>query len=205
MNKLRLFITKAYLKVLGKKIKNIQTFKISTNKNIKIIVYKDKKSRPSAQALPGMSIIASESIFNNYSKNVQKFILTHEYGHKQLNKFLRILATSFLIFFGLITSFSVLNIIFILITTIRNAYLINIIIIQLKIALIFLFLFTTLSWIIEFHADWYSINRIGIKNIEQAYKEIKKKKEKTKILNYFTHPPLKWSINIYKFRNKFKK
>ena len=209
MTDIKLLITKIYLWILRKEFIKKEKQKIEDIGFLEYIIYSSKSKNPSAQALPFMYIIVNQSIFKKYSKWVQKYVLLHEFAHTKVKKIFFILLGLLIILSALFWSVFILGLITnIIIYLIKNQF---VLVKELKIlglnSLILLLFLVIFSWIIEIHADFYAINKLGLTKVKSIYNEIKRKKQHRfiKILNWFTRPPMKFTMKIYSILNKFRK
>jgi hypothetical protein len=203
MNKLKLRLTKIYLKISGRKFRRIKTFKISSKESIEYVSFYEKEIGFIGQALPLLSIIISEWVFKKYSKDAQRYVLIHEYAHKKLNPLLSFISLVLCMITGLssiiLISATVATLIFFIIK--GNIIFIYDSMICFAFLLMSILLFALVSWIIEAHAEIYAINMMGLGKIKKIDGERKLKKPKIgflfNVIGKLTHPPTWLIIKIY--------
>lgn len=181
------------------------TFKEARNYNLKgqrveLVTYTGDHFS-GGQALPFLGIMIDERLFTDFSKNVQDFVIAHEYGHRRFPKiislilFIILFATPFIELAGFVSS-----IIFLILSIFYSIF-----IFEFIAGLIMFLLALSINWGSELDADFYAIDLIGLDNTKLAFEEMKSKKtKKSKSENIFyrlTHPPNKLTLYLYK---KFK-
>lgn len=208
ITRFQLVLTKFYLRTHGRELKEIQIVKFHDDKTKAVFIF-DGEDYFAAQAVPFLNtIIASSYLFRDYSDNVQKFFLEHEYVHTKhylLNTTLIFPISFFLL--GVLMSF--LGIVgYSLFWLIANN---EIFFRQLIGSLIGFFISTTIviliTWPMELHADYYAFKTLGLENSQKVCEEIKAKSNlrksnfAEKFIGRITHPYTNLSLWVYKKLN----
>ena len=186
------------------KLIEIKKFNLKNDQKIDIFTF-DGEYHFKGQATLFSTIIVKNELFYKYSKNVQDYIITHEYGHIRFPLLFYLLFTIILVVSLLFEILGFIILISSLILIIPLLYynftnwhsIISIIFGSLQITMIGLFI----TWLSEFDADSYAIRLLGLNNVIMARQEIiKNSKESSisgKILNFLTHPPPKFTFYLY--------
>jgi hypothetical protein len=68
---------------IGGQVKEVRTIEIEKGKEVEIIVFSRKNALHLGQSTVFGTIIIEESLFSEYSLNVQQYVLVHEYAHSK--------------------------------------------------------------------------------------------------------------------------
>ncbi len=203
----RFSLVKLYFWTGGKKLIEVKEISFNNGKTQTVFIFEGDSMFP-AQNLPLLNVIVMKrNLFSDYSENVQKFILEHEYAHGK-----HYLITSLLLIplsFGLLgVSFGFLG----TLTYLFFGLILNrpyILYEGMFLGIGFLssaLLVILISWPMEFYADYNAFKAIGLENAENAYTEMKSKPDKRnllkKMISRLTHPPMKWNLWAYKKLSK---
>lgn len=207
IDQVRFFLAKLYLRAGGKKLIEVKEITFEDNKTKKVFVFEGDSMFP-AQNLPLLNVILMQRrLFSDYSENVQKFILEHEYAHgKQYLVTSLLLIPLMMMLLGVFSGFAgmIVSIVLGLILNNANIFYNGILLgIGFLVSALFVIL---LSWPMEFYADYTAFNAIGLENAEKAYAEMKSKSRKIslfrRVVNRLTHPPTKWNLEAYRRLNR---
>lgn len=203
MNKIKLWIAKFFLKQWGLEFSRTKNIKLPNTPDFEVVLFDGKHSLFTGKALPIVNVIIVESaFFKKYSKNVQNFLLAHEYAHTSVPLILDIITLALFFILGISSlNISAVIVLYFLWWLIKGGILlIPLLFLSILLALS-LSIFGLLSWILEFHADWHAIKILGLKKAKKVYEEMLRKKEKTKffarIVNRWTHPPMRLVLFLY--------
>lgn len=203
MNKLQFLLTKWYVKTCVKsQIKEIRRIELAEGVEKEIVVFSNKNALQLGQLTVFDTIIIEESVFTEYSADVQKYVLTHEYGHtKQRSRYILLPLV--------LTSVSYLAILFIylvfmvplLLVTQEFALLANLVVFGAISFALATTIFSTSSWWLEGKADYYALVQLGKGKVLDAQQEIKDKNPKPKlfrkVIRNLLYPPIGLVVRIY--------
>ena len=74
-------LLKLYLRYQGLELKDIRQIRFHDNRTKEVFVIKGRYFLDAQNLILLNTILAKEDLFDDYSENVQKFILEHEYAH----------------------------------------------------------------------------------------------------------------------------
>jgi len=194
----------------GKKYVNKGTRIFKNGKTKEVLVYKEKKPLLIAQNIAFINvIILNADLENIYSKDVQEFVLEHEYAHSRLFFLISWIWLCLILIFGLFFVGSLMTSLTLLILILVNYTKYHILFFNSLISLIVSLLVTTfLSWIEEFRAEKNAIKTMGIAVTEKVYTEMDEKRPKRafyySIIGIITHPPKTLVLKICKYLYKKK-
>ena len=119
MNKIKLILVKIYFWLNQHKFRYLKKVKFYDNKIKEIVIFRNENSLFKGQAIPLLNvIIIEESLFKEYSKNVQKFILEHEYAHIRTGLVFNLFLLPILLFLGVSAILSMILVLFFIVVTI---------------------------------------------------------------------------------------
>ena len=199
-------LTKWYLKRNKLRLIEIKRFNLKNNVKVDVFTF-GGHYRYVSEITPFSTIVANNELFYKYSKNVQNYFISHEYGHirfpifRQLLFTLILLCASFLQFIGFILlMFSLILIIPLIYYEFSILYIRDFTFCGLLLFIIGLFC----KWLSELDADFYAIKLCGLDEIIAARNEIEQKEGKisikTKILRYSSRMPPKLTFYLYRLK-----
>lgn len=205
VSKLQKSLTKLFLKSQKLKLIEIKKFNLKNNKKIDIFTF-DGDYHFKGQATLFSTIIVQNELFYKYSKNVQDYIVSHEYGHIRFPLLFNLLLLFILVISLFIEILGLIILISSLILIIPLLFynftnwesIISIIFGSLQITIIGLFI----TWLSEFDADSYAIRLLGLNNVIMARQEIIQNSIESSIMKqiliFLTHPPPKLTFYLHK-------
>ena len=209
MNRLQFFITRIYARTaIGGQVKEVRTIEIGNGKKVEIILFSRKGALHIGQSTVFGTIIIEESLFSEYSPDVQQYVLAHEYAHSK-QKSVYLLLLFMVISFLYLISYPIAVIIFLLfISTLGSSILLNLALGFIPFILS-LMVFIGSSWYLEGRADLYATRHMGKRKFLAARQEIKEKHPNPKLMyraiRRLTHPPLGLFLEVYDYFQKSEK
>lgn len=200
MNRVQVFLTKIWLRLMKAKFIRISEIELSDGEKQTIIIFSSKEPLLLGQVTPFNTTIIHERVFR--SERLLNYTIAHESAHKR--QWYRYIIYP-LTFFWVSAPFALsLGIVYLMnnINPLNDTGLITSIIL-LAIGLIFFLIPFMYSWLIEFLADCQAIKELGSQYILEALSEARKDMQKpdlsSRIMARMTHPPISFTIAVYKF------
>ena len=206
MNRLQFFLTRVYVSTaIGGQVKEVRTIEIGTGEKVEIILFSRKGALHIGQSTVFGTIIIEESLFSEYSPDVQQYVLFHEYAHSK-QKSVYLLLPFMVISFLYLISYPIAMIIFLLfISTLGSSIFLNLALGFIPF-LLSLMVFIGSSWYLEGRADLYATSHLGKEKFLAARQEIKEKHPNPKlmyrVIGRLTHPPLGLFLEAYDYFHK---
>lgn len=202
MNKISLVLTKLHIRFVRKGVfERLETISVTDNHRIEVAKYSNEKDGFLGQATFWGTIVLNSKAY--ISETVLRYVVTHEYGHcKQWYSLLGypIVIVAWMIAFFTI-SFGLVGLAFFWLfgmTFMTAAYI-------LFWGMVFLSIGSGYSWFIEYKADKYAIDILGLPQYTKAREEMKhlpKLPRSTRVLGRLTHPSPELMVRIFRRFNK---
>lgn len=199
-------LTKWYLKHNKLRFVEIKRFNLKNNAKVDVFTF-DGDYRYIGAATLFSTIVVNNELFYKFSKNVQDYIISHEYGHIRFPILIELffsfilLCASFLQFIG----FSLLVISLVLIIPLTYYKFPILYILDFTFCGLSLFIFGLFwKWLSELDADFYAIKLCGLDETITARNEIAQKNGKlsikAKMLRYSSRMPPKLTFYLYRLK-----
>ena len=200
MNKVLLFLTKAWLRLMKAKFIGVSEIKLPSGECQKVILFSSKEPLLLGQVTIFNTTIIHEGVF--LSEKLLNYVIVHESAHKRQWYRYFIYPLVIIWFPGFfMLPLSLINIVRAVISS--NSSELIVAIYTLLFSTIYFLIPFLYSWFLEFMADYQAIKELGSQYILEALSEFRSKRPQadlvSRILARMTHPPIEFTIAIYDF------
>ena len=200
MNRVLVFLTKVWLRLMKAKFIGISEIELPNGESQEIIVFSSKEPLLLGQVTPFNTTIIHERVFR--SEKLFNYTIVHESAHKR--QWYRYIIYPIIVLWPpsiFMLGMSLGHIVKVIIS-LNSSELIASTIFFIFSLLYFIAPFIY-SWFLEFVADYQAIKELGPQYIVEALSEARKDMQKpelsSRIIARMTHPPISFTVAVYNF------